>query len=64
MMQAQKTPAKLKHYTLAALCLACAALAPQAVRALPDFYWEEPIRLSRGQGAYPQAFRSGQNVLA
>lgn len=57
-------PSAIRAITLAGLCLACALLAPQPVRALPDFYWEEPVRLSRGQGAYPQAFRSGDRVVA
>jgi hypothetical protein len=32
--------------------------------AVPDFYWEAPVQLSRLQGAYPQALRSGDSVVA
>lgn len=46
-----------------ALALAAALSAPPA-QAVPDFYWEEPVRLSRAAGAYPETFISGRRVVA
>lgn len=34
------------------------------LEAIMDFYWENPARLSRGIGAYPQALKAGKRVLA
>jgi hypothetical protein len=46
---------------LAALAL---AILVSGAGAVPDFYWEAPVQLSRLQGAYPQALRSGRSVVA
>ncbi|MGD9939492.1 MAG: SpoIIE family protein phosphatase [Clostridia bacterium] len=45
------------------MSLAVLVSAPK-LQALSDFYWENPARLSRGVGAYPQALKAGNRVLA
>ncbi|MFH2114060.1 MAG: sialidase family protein, partial [Spirochaetota bacterium] len=48
---------------LALMSLAVLVSAPK-LQAITDFYWENPARLSRGTGAYPQALKVGERVLA
>ncbi|MBN2874087.1 MAG: SpoIIE family protein phosphatase, partial [Spirochaetales bacterium] len=38
-------------------------LSTRATAAPPDFYWENPARLSRGVGAYPQALSTAGRVV-
>ena len=48
---------------LALTTLAILVSAPK-LEAITDFYWENPARLSRGVGAYPQGLQAGNRVLA
>lgn len=48
---------------LGMLTLAVLVSAPK-LQAITDFYWENPARLSRGVGAYPQALKAGNRALA
>ncbi len=62
-MMARISSSAPKKGALAILALALAMLV-SGVNAVPDFYWEAPVQLSRLQGAYPQALRSGDSVVA
>ena len=56
------TGRRLKLF-LALASLAILVSAPK-LEAIKNFYWENPARLSRGVGAYPQALKAGKRVLA
>ncbi len=48
---------------IASLVLATLLSTP-ATAAIPDFYWENQVRLSKGTGAYPQAVSTSGRVVA
>ncbi|MBU1081058.1 MAG: SpoIIE family protein phosphatase [Spirochaetes bacterium] len=57
-------PPFVRRALAVAAVVAASALSTTARAAPPDFYWEAPVKLSRGVGAYPQALRTSGRVVA
>jgi len=63
MQMPDKKPSTRRLLLIVALAVSATLLSTTATAAAPDFYWENPTRLSRGVAAYPQALSTAGKVV-